>query len=146
MNAPAKVGPVLAADAGVLEQLKAFWAILKELAEDDDQADLLAHASVFMNLGDDDDLTHDQSTDLGETVVAIEDALNEVAPPYCYFGQAGHGEGDYGFWPDVHAVDADSADHEVIKVSEVPSFLMHVNDHGNVTLYRVTVKEVWSVV
>ena len=70
------------------------------------------------------------------------DVLNEYAPEYCYFG-ATEGDGsDYGFWPSFEAAEADN----VLKVSEVPSTILHVNDHGNATLYSVEVKEIWAVV
>jgi hypothetical protein len=100
------------------------------------------------------------------------DALNDVAPPYCTFG-ANEGDGaDYGFWPDIDRLEEDAGDvvdagTDVLKVNDlgyadaaiceavaertsVPEFVMLVNNHGNVTLYRPVVsvqfEEVWAVV
>lgn len=59
--------------------------------------------------------------------------LNEFAEPYIYFG-AHPGDGsDYGFWVEF--------DDGIIvsDTSEVPQdyvgYVLHVNDHGNLTLY-----------
>jgi len=71
---------------------------------------------------------------------ALFDALNEHAPPYCYFG-AHEGDGsDYGFWPSWDAIEDAVHDGELFKVAAgdpwscVPE-IIEVNDHGNVTLY-----------
>lgn len=85
-------------------------------------------------------------------------AMEEIAPPYCYFG-ASEGDGaDYGFWPSIESLEEDARYKEgVIKVadtSEVPDdwrdYVMHVSDHGNVTLYEIVdsgnLEEIWSVV
>ena len=93
---------------------------------------------------------------------ALFDVLQEIAPPYCYFG-AHEGDGsDFGFWPSLESLEEDATpgfratyQDEVIKVAdmaEVPTgfsgYVMRVTDHGNVTLYEpvVTYREVWSVV
>lgn len=76
----------------------------------------------------------------GDFIADLFDALNEVAPPYCYFG-SNEGDGsDFGFWP----VDFEDIKEDVEFVSsreqEYPGadyrgFWLHVNDHGNVTLF-----------
>jgi len=83
------------------------------------------------------------------------DALNEYAPPYGYFG-AHPGDGaDYGFWleEDWLRIMYDDGVLEVSDTSEVPADysgeVVHVNDHGNATLYAAQdgeLTEVWSVV
>lgn len=82
------------------------------------------------------------------------DALNEIAPPYCYFG-ATEGDGtDYGFWP---CFDAIQEDGDVLKVndsSELPKgyigYFTVTSDHGNLTLYHRfkngRVNEIWGIV
>lgn len=85
----------------------------------------------------------------------LSNALQEFAPPYCYFG-ANEGDGsDFGFWPDMFALDCDCADGEVLPVrdlSQVPDSwegpVWLVNDHGNGTLYMPerTYREAWSIV
>jgi hypothetical protein len=80
------------------------------------------------------------------------DRLNEYAPEYGYFG-AHPGDGsDYGFWLSENF----EYDFEGLKVddtSEVPKGyngeVLHVNDHGNMTLYqakRGKLTEVWGLV
>lgn len=82
------------------------------------------------------------------------DALNEHAPPYCYFG-AHPGDGaDFGFWPCEDAIRDAIHDGEILCVEDsrnaerrvIPEYVYHVNDHGNATLYRITLEPAWSVV
>ena len=88
-----------------------------------------------------------------DTVNELIDALNEFAPPYAYFG-ANDGDGsDYGY-----RLSSDMPySFDGLKVddtSEVPrdyrGEVLHVNDHGNMTLYiangRGRLTEVWGVV
>lgn len=81
------------------------------------------------------------------------DALNDHAPAYFYFG-AHPGDGsDYGFWLGEFAME-DFDGLKVSDTSEVPDDyqgeVMHVNDHGNATLYvadgKGNLAEVWSLV
>ena len=71
---------------------------------------------------------------------SLPDALQGFALPYCYFG-AHLGDGaDFGYWPqDVDEI-KEQVDFVSSKAQEEPdaSFRgewLHVNDHGNVTLY-----------
>jgi len=83
---------------------------------------------------------------------ALFDMLNEYAPSYCYFG-AHPGDGaDYGFWVSED-LEYDFDGLKVNDLSEVPAGytgdVLHVNDHGNMTLYSVKrgkLSEVWSIV
>lgn len=80
------------------------------------------------------------------------DALGEHALPYMYFG-AHPGDGsDYGFWIS-DSIDYDFEGLRVDDTAEVPEDytgeVLHVNDHGNMTLYtakRGKLTEVWAVV
>ena len=83
---------------------------------------------------------------------SLPDALQAFAPAYGYFG-AHPGDGsDFGFWlSDDELADFDGL--QVADTSEVPEDyngeVLHVNDHGNATLYaaeRGQLSEVWSVV
>ena len=106
---------------------------------------------------DAEDFSEDDHEQEGSDLVeAFFDALNEYAPPYCYFG-ANEGDGsDYGFWPCIDQMEDDARGGELLKVSdtsEVPEdyegLVMDVNDHGNVTLYSVAggkFTEVWGCV
>lgn len=83
------------------------------------------------------------------------DALDEYAPPYCYFG-AHPGDGaDYGFWvrEDIEQLVEDGELLKVNDLAEVPSDhtgeVLQVSDHGNLTLYvrdeHGEFQDVWSV-
>lgn len=93
------------------------------------------------------------------------DALDELAAPYVRFG-AHEGDGaDYGYWPDVDALEdarrygelATVADDGTLQARQdsqarhaepLPELAMSVSDHGNVTLYTITytLTEIWSIV
>lgn len=88
-----------------------------------------------------------------EVVAELMDALCEFAPPYAYFG-AHDGDGaDYGFWL-IADWECSFDGLQVADTSEVPrdyrGEVMHVNDHGNMTLYvsngRGKLREVWGLV
>lgn len=81
------------------------------------------------------------SDEAAEMVDSLSDALEEFAPPYCYFG-ATEGDGsDFGFWPCMdqieelpHLVEAeDRTRAEDCRAMGEDSKL--VNDHGNVTVF-----------
>lgn len=92
----------------------------------------------------------DQPEVVDELINRLEEAINDhlLDTPYLYFGTHDHYPGLYGFWPDLDSLEEDASlsDPTVIKVGETPEFIAHVNDHGNVTLYRVHLEEVWAVV
>lgn len=77
--------------------------------------------------------------------------LQEYAPPYAYFG-AHEGDGsDFGFW--LGDLDGEFDGLRVSDTSEVPSDytgeVLHVNDHGNTTLYVARggkLREIWTIV
>jgi hypothetical protein len=78
----------------------------------------------------------------GEFVYILIEALNDCSPDYVEFGALKGDSSDFGFWP----VLPDDYDPDVIRTSSTPSYLLHVNDHGNPTLYQVELKEIWAVV
>ncbi len=96
-----------------------------------------------------------------ELIDELTDALNEFAPPFCYFG-AHEGDGsDFGFWFSNDAFDSAVSNGEILKVGDLSEldirrdmseyeYIAVVNDHGNVSLHTFEVKiettEVWSVV
>lgn len=122
-----------------------------------DHAKLLGEADAWLSVDTDaEDFDADQHEQDGSDLVEeFFDALNEYAPPYCYFG-ANEGDGsDYGFWPSIDQMEEDARSGELLKVndlSEVPAGyngqVMLVNDHGNVTLYapKIAYVEVWGCV
>jgi len=87
-----------------------------------------------------------------EVLERLQEALNNTAPPYCYFGPHEGDNSDYGFWPDLEQA-----------AEELPTFTdpglldeadsnaaVVVNDHGNMTLYSRDPsgewQEVWAIV
>jgi len=114
--------------------------------------DLRSNAVAWCNqYGANPDMIPDQAAEDGSEIVnELVDALNEYAPAYAYFG-AHEGDGaDFGFWPRIDALEetARYKPNEVLKLNagDEPSYIMSVSDHGNVTLYRVTLEEEWSCV
>ncbi|MEE9186643.1 MAG: hypothetical protein V3U10_01265 [Bacteroidota bacterium] len=95
------------------------------------------------------------SEDAGYDLEALFEALNEYAPPFCFFG-AHEGDGtDYGFWPSNDAIEDAIHDGEIVKVDagdEWPEdmsadYVIEVNDHGNMALYDAQARrELWSIV
>lgn len=93
---------------------------------------------------------------------SVWEALNELAPPYMYFGSSECDGADYGWWSAIDVHDAtDVADYNpdddtellsVTDMSDVPSgytgHVLHINDHGNMALYKPRIEwdEVWSIV
>lgn len=85
------------------------------------------------------------------------EALESYCRPYMHFGAATTGE--YGFWPDLEGLEEAVHCEDVAKVNAgdawppmwTPAgqgiqFVMEVNDHGNVSLYKRSRVEVWSCV
>jgi hypothetical protein len=85
----------------------------------------------------------------------LADALNELCPPFVYFGTLEGDGADFGFWPDFDAVDESCArkHHRCTHnpetgeiVLEDESVIVQVNDHGNVTVMDMERNVLWSVV
>ena len=83
----------------------------------------------------------DPDSDAGSEIVnELIDALNEFAPPYCYFG-AHEGDGsDFGFWPSIESIEElpaidDDSDEAIAAATAGGEDCRYVNDHGNVTVY-----------
>jgi hypothetical protein len=98
--------------------------------------------------------SEDVSYDLNEFLF---DALNEFAPPFCYFGSYPGDGADYGFWVSQDSIEDAILAEEMLKVddlSEVPfryeGYVLLISDHGNQTLYSTQswgkLTEIWSIV
>lgn len=88
------------------------------------------------------------------------DALQEYAPPFCYVGMHEGDGSDLGVWPMFDAIQDAIAEGELIQIND-PSdidnlsiadcsagYAVYINDHGNMTLYRLKVKgvSIWDCV
>lgn len=80
------------------------------------------------------------------------DMLNEHSLPYMYFGSHPGDGADYGFWIS-EGMEYDFDGLKVDDLSEIPADyigeVLHVNDHGNMTLYWKSarkLREIWAVV
>lgn len=93
------------------------------------------------------------SSDCAEDVLnELFSALEYFAPPYAYFGSHPGDGADYGYW----LIDDLNECFDGLRVddtSEVPADysgeVLHVNDHGNMTLYSANngeLTEIWALV
>jgi len=81
--------------------------------------------------------------DPDEILDELRELLEDHAPDLCYFGMM---EGDgacYGFWPCEMQIRDSIHDKETLAVEDLPSYILHTSDHGNQTLYKVTLEEIW---
>lgn len=83
-------------------------------------------------------------TKSSETVTELIDTIGEYAPPMAYFGTLEGDGADFGFWP--CDIDEAANEGELIKLDELPSYIAVISDHGNVALYEIEAREVWSIV
>ena len=88
-----------------------------------------------------------------EYLESLFEALNLIAPSYCYFGALEGDGADFGFWIDWDSLRDDEDVLRVSDTSEVPDTytgdVLHVNDHGNATLYHANcgeLTEIWACV
>ena len=105
-------------------------------------------------LFDDDFFTSD---DADQTMVELVEILNELCPPFVYFGTLEGDGADFGFWPDM-----DRIEEEIGTTIQIASSLsdfqaehcwtladdgviVNVSDHGNVTLMDMERNVIWSV-
>ena len=105
-----------------------------------------------------DDWSDEQSYQASDITEEISDALNELCPPFVYFGLHPGDGADYGFWPDMDGLEeamSNAKGHACcLKLPDdsicLPDdgVVVQVSDHGNVTVmdresnYHV----IWSVV
>lgn len=96
--------------------------------------------------------SEDNEADPEEVLSELFDALSEFAPPYAYFGSHPGDGSDYGFWL-TENIDECFDGLKVDDTGEVPDDycgeVLHINDHGNMTLYSASngkLSEVWALV
>ena len=139
MQYKAKVGSISSGTMRTEDLIGSFASELEYLAKGEEHPGnretyeaIVAEANALRRFEDE---------DASGVLESLFDALNELAPAYCYFG-AHDGDGaDYRFWPIMDAIE------ELPRVSD-PSAVtisdhdwLFVNDHGNVTVYSGQTKE-----
>ena len=131
--------------------LNAFGSALNHLTLGVEKHPFIEQASVAeQNIWDfDDDDAHEHATDLIEKLT---DALQELCPPFVYFGTLEGDGADFGFWPDMESLDYERNywGEETAEWNEEHlvnhDLLVHISDHGNVTVMDMERNVLWSVV
>ena len=140
----ASIGSVSHGTLRTEDLLEAFSDELARLAPDDD---LVREARALLTLTRAGWFTVYAMPDaVSDLVNDLHDALSVYAPPYCYFG--GHeGDGsDFGFWPDLAAIEELPKVSDPNEVDAMDVDCVYVNDHGNVTVYGADGRMLWNCV
>lgn len=137
MEHKAKVGSVL---SGTLRSQDVLRGLYNELAyltgyetakpgDQDVAFDTLNQAKAMIEANE------EPSEDMETVINELFDELNEIAPPYCYFG-AHEGDGaDFGFWPIMDLIEELPRVSDPSEAGSIDDDHCFVNDHGNVTVY-----------
>ncbi len=137
------------------ELVRAFTGVLQDFeGARGPHRELIAEAGTYLDaLVDDEGI---EPPDGDELVQELQDALNEISPPYGYFGAHGGDGADFGWWPDHGGIAVMIHDGQAISVKDLADVpkgytgdVFEVNDHGNMTYYTATrgrLREVWSIV
>lgn len=135
--------------------LPVFASELEDLAKNKRTSATAEKRAADLRLCADADAIEDyDSEDATDLIRDIEDALNEYAAPYFYFGSREGDGASFGFYLASYTVEEFDG-LKVSDLSEVPDDyigeVLHVNDHGNVSLYYrddtgPELHEVWAVV
>ena len=118
-----------------------------------------------------DDGSDEREDEIPDLINELIDAINEYRLPYTYFGTLEGDGADFGWWIDFDNLNESVRESESItqdlrssdRLSDEESwiqecdcqendcigkhgFIVHVNDHGNVTILDHNRKDVWAVV
>ena len=89
-----------------------------------------------------------------ETLDELQFLLEDSCPPFVYFGTLEGDGADFGFWPDFDAIDESCARKHHRRTHnpdtgeitlEDEDVIVHVSDHGNVTVMDMERNVIWSV-
>lgn len=88
--------------------------------------------------------TDNAQDDRGETVANLFLALEEFAPPYCYFGAIEGDGSDFGFWISWDSIEDATHDGDLLRVNDLAQVpngyagdVAVTNDHGNLSVGHV---------
>ena len=79
-------------------------------------------------------------------------ALNDICPPFVYFGTLPGDGADFGFWVDWEGLEEARRDGDGMTYANGEEYLVdanvivHVNDHGNVTVMDMERNVLWDCV
>jgi len=146
------MGSVSSGTMRLEDLIPCFMPLLREYARDNTRED---HIGLLKEIGErmeDEDYfeTEEANYDLDD----LFDALGEYALPYFYFG-AHPGDGaDYGYWlSEDFEYEFDGkkiSDLSELTEEDKGQEVLHINDHGNMTLYwcdaKGNLEEIWAVV
>lgn len=153
MKTKVGIGPVSEGSLRDCDLIEAFIWDLEHLAPARFKKIRQQYKSLFASDEPWEDTCDENQEECSYLLESLTTALEEIAPPYTYFG-ASEGDGAcFGFWPSLDSLEEDCRSGEVLKVSdtsEIPKgnrkMVCLVNDHGNVTLFDHKGNEVWSCV
>jgi len=89
-----------------------------------------------------------ETEELGYLLAQVTTALEELCPPFVYFGTHPGDASDFGFFPDYDALEEAKndgcvhGDYCFLPDGEV----LQISDHGNILLMDSTFNELWSIV
>lgn len=131
---------------GTLRAVDLLEAFADELDRLESERDDVAEARAVLTLHNAGWLFIADSGEAIELMQALQDALNEFAPPYCYFGTTEGDGSDFGFWPSMEAIDELPRVNDPADVEAMGEDCVFVNDHGNVTVYAADGSVIWDCV
>ena len=76
-----------------------------------------------------------ESEEASEIINELADALNDLAPPYCYFGSSEGDGSDFGFWPCMESINNLPRVEDSDEAKALGTDCCFVNDHGNITIF-----------
>jgi hypothetical protein len=127
------IGPISSGTLLTEALLEAFADELVRIGLGDVPAVLEARAAlVLIDAGWPNIVYDDRTMDL---ITALADLLNEQAPPYCYFGAHPGDDSDFGFWPDLAAIEALPKVSDPSGVPTIGDDCIYVNDQGRIKVY-----------
>jgi hypothetical protein len=133
MTNKAKIGSIISGTLRTSELLIGFAAELDYLNGNDAAT---KRVDNLPTVGEGDETAIDESTDAAaELLSAFYDELNELAPSYCRFGSHEGDGADFGFWPDMGALEELPRVDDPADVEGMGEDCVFVNDHGNMTVY-----------
>lgn len=131
---------------GTLRSVDLLEAFADELDRFEPDHDLTAEARAVLTLMNAGWTRLESLDETHELVDALQDALSEHAPPYCYFGTHEGDGSDFGFWPSMDAIEELPKVSDPSEVEAMGEDCVYVNDHGNVTVYGADGSVLWDCV